>query len=311
VRGARYDGLAVIVVNFASSGLLVENLAPLGAALDGALVVVVDNFSSGAERERVRSLGVENSWLTVLADDNGGFGRGMNLGAAQALGAGAQQLLLLNPDAQIDPVSVAVLLDVVEGDPDAMVAPVIRRPDGSTWSAGSDLYLDDGRIRSTARRLPDRDVMSWVSGACVMIGADLWRRIDGFDPDYFLYWEDVDLSRRVLDAGGRLLVSDAAWAVHAEGGTQGVSAATAGAAKSTTYYYYAIRNRLLFAASNLDADQVRAWRRVSLPIAWEVLLEGGRRQLVRSPRPMMAAWRGIRDGRALSSRTAIERRRAE
>jgi GT2 family glycosyltransferase len=139
-----------------------------------------------------------------------------------------------------------------------------------------------------------------------MVSAELWDRVGGFADDYFLYWEDIDLSHRVLAAGGRLEVSATATAIHAEGGTQGINSHASGTPKSTTYYYHNIRNRLLFAAIHLSAADVRRWRRTAPRVAWEVLLEGGRRQLIRSPRPIIAAARGLRDGLRMSAR----RRRA-
>ena len=53
-----------------------------------------------------------------------------------------------------------------------------------------------------------------------------------------------------------------------------------------------------------DADGIRRWRRTSMRNAWQVLLQGGRRQFVRPLPPLRAAWRGLRDGRRIA-RTAL------
>jgi GT2 family glycosyltransferase len=294
--------LAIVVVNYGSAALLRQNLAPLAASLPDATIVVVDNFTSEAERDTVVKLCAARGWLCEASAVNLGFGVGINLGVARARDAGAPHFVLLNPDAVLTAASVERLLEVVLSDAFAAVAPTVLRPDGSLWFGGADLYLADGRIRSRARRDDAARTEPWLSGACVMISAELWDAVGGFSDEYFLYWEDVDLSHRILEAGGRLELADGATAVHAEGGTQGVSAESSGASKSTLYYYYNIRNRLLFASRNLGMEDLRAWKRVTLPVAWEVLLEGGRRQFLRSPRPVIAAARGMRDGLRIARR---------
>ena len=300
-----FEGLAVIVVGYGSSGLLAENLAPLTRRLEGARTFVVDNRTSDAEREAMRRLSAAEGWDLIEPAENLGFGLGMNAAAERAIAAGAAHLLLLNPDATIEPADVSALLAAAGDDPLVLLAPRVLRPDGSVWFDGSDLHLGDGRITATRNRerLGVHDAEQWLSGACLLVTAELWTRIGGFGDGYFLYWEDVELSYRARRAGGRVEVVEAATAVHAEGGTQGDGHATSGEAKSTTYYYFNIRNRLVFAARNLDAASVKRWRRASLPIAYEVLLQGGRRQFLRSAAPLAAAFRGVRDGLRASRRT--------
>ncbi|MBF4623414.1 glycosyltransferase [Clavibacter sp. VKM Ac-2872] len=296
--------LAVVVVNYGSADLVRENVLPLIERLDDALLVVVDNRTTDAERERVRELAAHPSTRVhgVYPDGNTGFGTGMNIGVDAARSLGAREFLLLNPDATIAPDQLAVLRGVVAADPLTLAAPTILRPDGSTWFRGSDLYLADGRIRSAARRAqhPGQATEPWLTGACLLVTDELWTRVGGFSDDYFLYWEDVDLSRKVVAAGGRLRVVEEAVAVHAEGGTQSAGHASAGQAKSGTYYYHNIRNRLLYGARHLDAAALRRWRLLTPVIAYEVLLQGGRRQFAHPVAPVTAAVRGIRDGFRLS-----------
>ncbi|WP_314148466.1 glycosyltransferase family 2 protein [uncultured Leifsonia sp.] len=295
------DDLAIVVVNYGSSALLSRNLAAVAADVPEATIVVVDNFSTDRERMALRALAEPLGWHVVEPDDNLGFGTGMNVGVARARELGARRFLLLNPDATIQRPSVQALLARSVAEPLTMLSPVVRRIDGSTWSVGSDVYLSDGRIRSAARRgtVPGERV-PWLSGACLLLTDRLWDAAGGFADEYFLYWEDVDLSLRVTRAGGSLALVEEATAVHDEGGTQRADGSHAGAAKSGTYYYYNIRNRLLFAARNLPPETVRAWRRATLPVAWEILLQGGRRQFLTSTEAVRAGWRGIRDGLRLS-----------
>jgi GT2 family glycosyltransferase len=296
---------AVVVVNYGSSSLLEQNLAPLTRALAGQsfVVVVVDNPTDAAERSRVIELARLEGWFVELSDSNIGFGAGVNLGVARATVAEADTFVLVNPDATIPAADVVTLVRESRSSPLQLLAPLIVRPDGTPWFSGADLYLDEGRIRSSARReqFAGARLEPWLSGACLVVSDTLWRRVGGFAPDYFLYWEDVDLSHRVQAAGGSVRVCHEAIAVHAEGGTQGGEHQSAGGSKSPAYYYYGVRNRMLFAVANLGPREVRLWRQRMIPVAWETLLQGGRRELLR-PTRVAAAIRGLRHGWAIARR---------
>ena len=293
-----FPALAVVVVNFGSSLLLEQNLQPMSRSAPSVQIVVVDNFTDAAEQARMTVLATQEGWQLVLSPTNAGFGGGMNLGVARAQRNGRTHFLLLNPDAAIAADQIVRLLDVVTAHPLTLVSPRILRPDGRVWFDGSDLYLDDGRVRSTRRRgdHPGARTTPWLSGACLLISDELWRRVGGFSDDYFLYWEDVELSHRVLQVGGAVTVCSDAQATHDPGGTQSAVHDRAGPAKSYSYYYYNVRNRLVYAARNLAPGDRRRWRRHSLEATWEVVTRGGRRQLLTSLLPLLAAARGIRDG---------------
>lgn len=290
----------VVVVSYGSHLLLERNLARTVAATD-VIVVVVDSYTDDQERAAVAALCAERGWDLVGPPTNVGFGGGMNLGVARAIELGAQSVVLLNPDLALAPEGLAALDACVRAAPDALVAPRIDRPDGSPWAVGTtDLVLADGTMRSSARRPADADAAGydgWLSGACLALSADLWTRSGGFDEAYFLYWEDVDFSRRVRRAGGHLLVDPDVVAIHDEGSTHGPG--TSVRAKSETYYYFTIRNRFLFAATWLSAPYRRRWVRTTPRAVRSVLLQGGRLQLVTSVAPWRATVRALRDGRRL------------
>ncbi len=298
MSGSRQDALppfAVVIVSFASSELLRQNAGELALPAAGR-IVVVDCFSGDAERERVRSLAVRYGWHAVLLDDNAGFGGGTNAGAARAIKLGARVIVALNPDARIDAASLARLVAAVADDARLLASPTIVAQDGRPWFSGADLYLEDGAVRGARarERFPRAARRAWATGACFAISAELWLQLGGFDEEYFLYWEDIDLSHRALERGARLGLVDAT-VVHDAGGTQ--TGVRSGRAKSEAYYYFNIRNRMLYAVAHLDADGIRRWARAAPRVGLAVLLRGGRRQLVTSALPWRAYLRGLRDGR--------------
>lgn len=302
--------LAIIVVNFGSTDLLRANLAAVAAEVVPDAVVVVDNLSTSDERERVRALSAAQGWHLVELPVNAGFGAGMNAGIERARALGTDIWLLLNPDATIDGPSVTRLTNAVTASPGVVVSPRVVDSAGRTFFAGADVYLRDGRIAGAARRAGSSagQRWEWLSGACLMVSASAWDAAGGFDDEYFLYWEDVDFSRRVVESGGGVAVIEDAIAVHDEGGTHREAKVARG--KSTIYYYFNIRNRLVFAAKHLGEDGFARWSRSAWRSAWATLLQGGRRQFLRPVRPLGAAVRGVRDGRRLG-REILGRGRAQ
>jgi GT2 family glycosyltransferase len=304
---SRLAGLAVVVVNYGSSELLEQNLAPLSEQLRSrsaqVQVVVVDNFSSLTEQQRLARLALEQGWQLISLAENRGFGAATNLGLERAAELGAVSFLLLNPDAFVSADVVVELYQHSQRRPADVICPRIENSAGGTYFAGSDLSLATGQIRTRAvgAVTPPR-FRAWLTGACLMVHRDLLVRSGGFDESYFLYWEDVDLTLRAQDHGGRLVVRPDLLASHDEGGTQGERV---GRAKSDTYYYYNCRNRLLFATRYLGRRDLARWLLMTPGQSWQILLRGGRRQLLHSPRPLLATVRGSLAGIGLALRALL------
>ena len=304
--------LAVVVVNYASARLLERNLVVVErearAVDDGVQVIVVDNWAGAAEREAATTVARAHGWTLIASETNSGFGGGVNLGVTRALADGATDVLVINPDAHIDRASLTRLAAVTATARTTLASPVITDSDGRIWFAGIDLLLDDGTMRARRKRQEDqRPYEPWLSGACLWITREVWDLAGGFDDEYFLYWEDVDFSRRVVSAGGALALVEEATAVHDEGGTQRADPELS-RAKSEGYYYYNIRNRMLFAVRHLDDEAVCRWRRTIPRTAREVILRGGRRQLLQSPAPLRAYLRGVREARRIARTAGMGRK---
>ena len=305
--------LAVVVVNYASAHLLQRNLVVVAREAreidPGATVIVVDNRSTDDERRAAQEIALANEWVLIAPESNTGFGGGVNIGVTRAIAEGATDVLVINPDAHIDRESLRRLASTTAASRTTLASPMISDSDGRTWFAGIDLLLDDGTMRARRKRVAGdpQPFEPWLSGACLWITREVWELAGGFDDDYFLYWEDVDFSRRVVSAGGSLALVEDASAVHDEGGTQR-SEPEVSRAKSETYYYYNIRNRMLFAVRHLDDAGVRRWRRSIPRTAREVILRGGRRQLIQSAAPIRAYLRGVREARRIARTLGTDRK---
>ncbi len=284
----------VVVVNYGSHALLRANLATLPGPL-----IVVDNFSTDTERSAVTELCDDRSWTLLPQPDNRGFAAAVNAGVAAAEQAGATEVVLINPDAVVPADVLDALGRQLRDEPMTLVSPRIVNSAGASYFHGSRVVLGSGRMRSRPRPGPDTPAVlypeseaglrDWISGACMAFSVALWRAAGGWDERYFLYWEDVDFSQRCVTAGGRLCVRNDLLVVHDEGGTHGEQLTRV---KSNVYYYFNCRNRLLYARFHLGRGDRWRWALRTPAESVQILLRGGKRQILTSPGTLWSAVRG-------------------
>lgn len=274
--------LGVVVVNYGSHRLIESNLGALANGLSDFVAVVVDNFTTSEEASAIAQTCKRSGWVLVANETNVGFGAAMNIGLDAACNLGADILLMINPDASISSQGVEELVRLVRADSTIMVSPTILRPDGETWFGGGSVLVAQG-LTTTRAGSDSTAPNGWLTGACLAVQTSLWSKIGGFDEDYFLYWEDVDLSWRCVAAGGALVVASDILATHTVGGTQ------SSLGKSSLYVFYNCRNRLVFASKHLNSRDQKRWLWVSGRYARSVILRGGRKNFVRRPLRLVAA----------------------
>jgi len=171
----------------------------------GARVVVVDNGSVDGTAEVVRRFaGVEYLRLP----ENLGYGRANNEGIRRALEAGAEFVALINNDVEVGPGWLAKLLQAARAYPQAglFTGTLLFRDQELVNSTG--LTVDRfGRARDRDFRLPLSQLqrqdgpVEGVSGGAALLRASMLSEIGLFDPAYFAYYEDVDLSLRAAKRG--------------------------------------------------------------------------------------------------------------
>ena len=221
---------AAVVVNFNARDHLVTCLPSLRA--DGITsVVVVDNDSKDGSAEAVTA--ADPDALFVAAGANLGYGTAANLGVAKV---DAPYVLILNPDVVVEPGTVNALIAALEADPRlAIVGPRIEEPDGSLYPSARkfpDLKVAAGhaffgyvaprnRWTRAYKRLDanyaDAGEVDWVSGSCFLARRTAYEAVGGFDEDFFMYAEDVDLCWRLWQAGWRVAYDPAGRVVHKGG----------------------------------------------------------------------------------------------
>lgn len=293
------DAFAVIIVNYGPPDLLETNLDPGLDTDPGALVVIVDNFHSAPARERTARLCRERGWLLVTSP-NVGFGAGVNQGVAAARSHGCRALILLNPDAIAPAGVLRELARDVRSRPDTLLSPFMDTGEGRPHFRGAGVHRCTGRMRSGwAEGDSAPEWQNWLSGACLALDLEAYDRVGGFSEDYFLYWEDVDISWRAAQAGLRLALREDLRVVHDEGGTHADQRTRS---KSPLYYFYNVRGRLLFGRRHLRGAEWRQWVLATPRESLRIWMRGGRRQLLTEPRGAWAALHGMLVGLAETGR---------
>ena len=202
--------VTAIVVAYNSAAMLPACLAHLAAENVG--VIVVDNASDDDSATVARAAGAQ----VVSSPRNEGYGRGNGLGIAQAR---TRFVLICNPDLLLGRGAIAALLDAAARFPEAgLVAPLVVEPDGRRFVPARSL-LSPAHLNHAGRALVPEGPASipFVSGACFLIEKALFDAMGGFDPDIFLFYEDDDLCRRLMDQGRAPLLVPAATALHQRG----------------------------------------------------------------------------------------------
>jgi N-acetylglucosaminyl-diphospho-decaprenol L-rhamnosyltransferase len=224
-------GVDVVVVTYSPGETLREFLETLDKATTARVnVVLADNGSTDGVVEAVA--GERDDVTLVRTGGNLGYGRAANIGAAAG---SADFVVIANPDVSWQPGSLDELLAVAD-----------RCLSGGSF--GPLIYTGTGEIYPSARELPAlkpgvghalfgwcwpsnpwtaayrRERLApvegpagWLSGSCLLVRRSAFEQVAGFDPSYFMYFEDVDLGERLGRAGWVNVYAPSATVVHTGG----------------------------------------------------------------------------------------------
>jgi hypothetical protein len=264
----------VVTVNFRTPALAIRCLTSLESERRGVRelrAVVVDNASGDGSADRISEAIAARGWgewaRLVANPANTGFGAGNNLVLRAEL-AGPRPpdcVLLLNPDAAVDPGAIPALVDFLAAHPRAgMVGPrtEVRRGQhrGTAFRFPGILNsLDEGLHFGPLTRLlarwqlappprPEPHTTDWLSGGCVLVCRELLEEVGLFDESYFLYFEEVDLSWRAARAGWESWYVPQASILHEAGAATGASAGRELERRMPRYWFesrrrYFLKNR--------------------------------------------------------------------
>jgi len=224
--------VTVIMVVYRTGEALFETIPQVLAEDRVDEFVVIDNGSSPQDEVRLQALAESEPRLRLVqGHGNIGFARGCNLGARTAKG---RHLVIINPDAFLQPGCVSALIEAAQGQPaPCVVGARVLNPDGSeqrggrrgevtpvttllsfshmsrvSFLRGFEIHREDEALPTTPVEVPT------ISGACFYMSREDFHQLGGFDERYFLHVEDVDICWRARRMGGSVLFAPEATVVH-------------------------------------------------------------------------------------------------
>lgn len=223
-------------------------------------IIVADN---GSDDGSIEFLKAAYPTVSIVAlDINYGFADGYNRALAQI---DADYYILLNSDVETTSGWCEPLVELMESDRGIVAAQpkILSYRDKSRfeYAGASGGFIDcmgypfcRGRILSVTEtdcgQYDDVREIFWASGACMIVRADIYRKLGGLDPTFFAHMEEIDFCWRAQLAGYRIAVQPAAVVYHLGGGTLSES--------SEKKIYYNFRNTLAMLYKNLPSGRAGA-----------------------------------------------------
>ena len=242
--------LSIIIVNYNTKQLLDDCLQSLAAAerpSGGMEIIVVDNASSDGSQAMVAEQYPDVQ--LIASEANLGFAAANNRGTAVARG---RYYLFLNSDTRVAPDALAQPLDYLQTHPDVgaltihLVYPNGQRdPDNhrgfpTPWAALCHfsglgrLFPRNPRFNhyfQAYRDFSQTHEIEVIAGSFMMMPADLFHELDGWDETYFFYGEDIDFCYRIHQAGRKIIYYPHVETLHYKGASSGLRKESAAIAK--------------------------------------------------------------------------------
>jgi len=227
---ATSPAISIIVVSADSGPTLRECIyGVLGFSIPLEVLLIDNGSNDGIPQAIERAREGDHRLKVIYNRKNLGFGPAVNRAATHARG---QVLLILNPDCMIKESELQRLMEIASGEPKlgllgAVVCdekgvpdPASYRRDPVLQRALTTLFKRNDEGVNIDGPMPDHVVEAEaVSGAAMLMPRRVFEWLNGFDEAYFLHCEDLDLCRRVRDAGWRVLLAGDVRVWHGKGGS--------------------------------------------------------------------------------------------
>lgn len=222
-------------------------------------ILLVDNDSSDNTCKIVREKYPQV--IIINVGHNSGFAHANNIGIQYAIDNSYEYVMLLNEDTVADKKLVEELMKYA--DRRTAVAPKIYKNGSQTkvWYAAGKIDFKNGiALNCQNESINQMTEASFMTGCCLLIHTEIFREIDLFDENYFLYYEDTDLSIRMNIHNIRMLYVPDACVWHRMMGR-----------RTKEYYaYYMERNRLFLLKKYAKYFQCSVWRLVGNEL-WKII----------------------------------------
>lgn len=237
--------LSIIIVSYKGWERLTKCLEALNSFTGknfSSEVIVVDNKSGD---ETIYKIEEQFSKFRFIHNEiNGGFANGCNLGGKNARG---EFLLFLNPDTVASESEVEKLLKTAKQNPAFSILSCRQVNENGRESIASGPFPQFFNLTGFQRAIfgnlksevgsqkSEVSFPDWISGSVVLIRKELFQKIRGFDEDFWMYFEDVDLCRRVRNIPGEIAFCRNITIEHNHGGSSRINLKTASLTKTEVH----------------------------------------------------------------------------
>lgn len=223
--------ISFVIINYKSRDYLDGCIRSIFDKVDDATISNVVIVNSEDEKLNLDAWSNLDKIDIIEINNNVGFGKGHNIGAKSAKG---DVLCLFNPDARIVSGDVNDVVDEFKRDSQIGVIGARinkaenknRKKEVQEWSVGEDINIWNTILNNLgfprSRKLWSLNVkteVDWVTGASLFIKKDTFDSVNGFDENFFLYFEDIDLCKRVRHSGKKVFYFPEVEVYHIGGGS--------------------------------------------------------------------------------------------
>jgi len=243
-------GLSIIIVNYKSWSVLEKCIESISSQkINSNEIIIVDNNSSDNFIKEFKKKYSEYKW--IVNDKNLGFSKACNIGAKAAK---YDQYIFLNPDTELGENCLIQLKSNIVNYPSSIISISQLDSNGNiTFPYGKFLSIKtfNGIIRLLFRFLKFENRSEdnkkpllrpdWVSGSFLSIDKKSFNKLGGWDEDYWMYYEDMDLCKRAKNIGMEIILINSISCTHHHGKSSRIDLTTT--VKTKTYL---IRSGIIF-----------------------------------------------------------------
>lgn len=235
--------LSIIIVNFNTLDLVVDCIKSIKKYTKDIKfeIIVINNHPQSNDYKKLKKLYQREDEIKILKSPNHGFGAANNIGAKKARG---EFLLFLNSDTLIIDDSLQKLIHILNNNPKmGAISPLLYNPDGKLqkYAFGDFQSLLSVTWRKRKKLNPNRNkkitYINLISGAAMMIRKATFERVGGFDERFFMYFEDDDLCRRLVNLGKKNAIITSTKIIHLQGKSSSMSSRKIMYYQSQNYYW--------------------------------------------------------------------------
>lgn len=242
--------VGIVIVTFNSKSDISRLLnSILAQSYSDFRVYIIDNNSHDGTIDLAGKFVEKINLVLEVSKTNNGYAKGNNLGIKKALLDGCEFVFILNPDMELDKNCLWFLVQKMKSDNSiGVIGPIVLYGDRQEIIQGYGVIADfktQKKInlygdQKLIKEIPDENIVSYVHGGAMLIRSEVFAKSGLFEESYFMYNDELDISRRILDYGYKIICIRSSKVFHFH------NFSNLNIKGFNLLYYYGIRNKYLY-----------------------------------------------------------------